>query len=64
MTGPLRRLWLRWRRSRTTEARAREPARAEPDAADFGTTLGLEISVPSRSPRAGSGRPPRRGRRA
>lgn len=60
MTRPLRRLWVRWRRARGAEPAGRRAARAEPDAADCGTTLGLEISVPSRPPRAAAGRSARR----
>jgi hypothetical protein len=57
MTRPLRRLWVRWRRARGDEAAARRVVRAEPDPADQGTTLGLEISV---APRAPASRPARR----
>lgn len=56
MTRPLRRLWLRWRRTRGAEPAGRRAARPEPDAADCGTTLGLEISVTPQPPRAAAGR--------
>lgn len=57
MTRPLRRLWVRWRRTRGDEAAARRAVRSEPDPADQGTTLGLEISV---APRPVVVRPTRR----
>jgi len=57
MDMPLRRLWVRWRRMRSDEAAARRVARTEPDPADQGTTLGLEISV---APRPVGARPARR----
>jgi len=57
MDMPLRRLWVRWRRMRSDEAAARRDARPEPDPADQGTTLGLEISV---APRPVGARPARR----
>lgn len=60
MTRPLRRLWVRWRRTRGAEPAGRRAARPEPDPADCGTTLGLEISVPSRPSRTATERPARR----
>jgi len=56
MTRPLRRLWVRWRRARVEGSAARRVVRPEPDPADQGTTLGLEISV---APRPAAARPAR-----
>jgi len=64
MTRRLRRLWVRWRRSRGAEPVGRRAARAEPDAADCGTTLGLEISVASRLPGPAASRSARRAARS